>query len=230
MTFRNTVLAGCLLGLAPLVAGCTNDAPGAAAQQDVVDRSTLALQEILNDTQSRDVVDTLRSARAVMICPQVFKAGFILGGSGGDCVLMARAAEGSWSDPAFYTIGSGSFGAQAGIQDAEVMIMIMNDRALRAVMQNHFKIGGDASLAFATVGAGVGGATTTALQADIVTFSRARGLFAGVSIEGSALSPDTDADVAYYGQPYNAPQIVVQMMANNPGANPLRATLSRYGG
>jgi lipid-binding SYLF domain-containing protein len=230
MTFKNTVLAACLVSLAPLASGCTMGGPGSGAQQDIVDRSTLALQEILNSTQSKDVVDTLRRSRAVMICPQVFKAGFVIGGSGGNCVLMARAAGGSWSDPAFYSIGSGSFGAQAGIQDAEVMIMIMNDRALDAVMQNHFKIGGDASLAFATVGAGVGGATTTAFRADIVTFSRTRGLYAGVSIEGSVLSPNTDSDVAYYGQPYNGPQIVVQMMANNPGANPLRATLSQYGG
>jgi lipid-binding SYLF domain-containing protein len=230
MTFKNTALAACLVSLAPLVGGCTVVGSAAGAQQDIVDRSTLALQEILNSTQSTDVVDSLRSARAVIICPQVFKAGFVIGGSGGNCVLMARAAAGSWSDPAFYSIGSGSFGAQVGIQDAEVMIMIMNDRALNAVMQNRFKIGGDASLAFATVGAGVGGATTTAMRADIVTFSRTRGLYAGVSIEGSVLSPDTDSDVAYYGQPYNAPQIVVQMMANNPGANPLRATLSRYGG
>jgi lipid-binding SYLF domain-containing protein len=220
MTFKNTVLAACLVSLAPLASGCTMGGPGSGAQQDIVDRSTLALQEILNSTQSKDVVDTLRRSRAVMICPQVFKAGFVIGGSGGNCVLMARAAGGSWSDPAFYSIGSGSFGAQAGIQDAEVMIMIMNDRALDAVMQNHFKIGGD----------GVGGATTTAFRADIVTFSRTRGLYAGVSIEGSVLSPNTDSDVAYYGQPYNGPQIVVQMMANNPGANPLRATLSRYGG
>ena len=230
MTFKNTVLAASLVALAPIASGCTMGGPGSGAQQDVVDRSTLALQEILNSTQSRDVVDSLRSARAVMICPQVFKAGFVIGGSGGNCVLMARAAAGSWSDPAFYTIGSGSFGAQAGIQDAEVMIMIMTDRALDAVMQNHFKIGGDASLAFATVGAGVGGATTTAFRADIVTFSRTRGLYAGVSIEGSVLSPDTDSNVAYYGQPFNAPQIVVRMMANNAGANPLRATLSQYGG
>jgi lipid-binding SYLF domain-containing protein len=230
MTFRNTVLAAGMMGFATVIGGCTTYGQTSGAQQDVVDRSTLALQEILNSTQSTDVVDTLRSARAVIICPQVFKAAVILGGSGGDCVLLARAAAGSWSDPAFYTIGSGSLGAQLGIQDAEVMIMVMNDRALGAVMSNHFKIGGDASLAFATVGAGVGGATTTALRADIVTFSRTRGLFAGVSIEGSVLSPDTDSDVAYYGQPFNAPQIVVQMMANNPGANPLRATLSQYGG
>ena len=230
MKLRNTAFAACLMALSPLVSGCAISGQGPAAQQDVVDRSTLALQEILNSTQSRTTVDTLRSARAVLICPQMFKAGFFFGGSGGNCVLMARAAGGSWSDPAFYTIGSGSFGAQIGIQDAEVMIMIMNDRALGAVMRNRFKIGGDASLAFATVGAGVGGGTTTHMRADIVTFARTRGLFAGVSIEGSVLSPDTASDKAYYGQPYSAPQIVVQMMANNPGANPLRATLSQYGG
>ncbi len=97
-------------------------------------------------------------------------------------------------------------------------------------MRNRFKLGGDASLAFATVGAGVGGATTTHMRADIVTFARTRGLFAGVSIEGSVLSPDAPSNQAYYGQPYSAPQVVVQMMANNPGANPLRATLSQYGG
>lgn len=229
MRFRNTAIGACMLALAPLVSACATGT-GPQAQQDIVDRSTLALQEILNSTQSSSAVDTLRSARAVILCPQVFKAGFIFGGSGGSCVLIARAAGGSWSDPAFYSIGSGSFGAQIGIQDAEVMIMIMNDHALGAVMRNHFKLGGDASLAFATVGAGVGGATTTAMRADIVSFARTRGLFAGVSIEGSVLSPDTASNQAYYGQPYNTPQIVVQMYANNPGADPLRATLSRYGG
>ncbi|HEX3984711.1 MAG TPA: lipid-binding SYLF domain-containing protein, partial [Acidisoma sp.] len=182
MKLRNTAIAGCLMALAPLVSGCATNGNSPAAQQDIVDRSTLALQEILNSTQSSSIVDTLRSSRAVIICPQVFKAGFVFGGSGGNCVLLARAAGGSWSDPAFYTIGSGSFGAQIGIQDAEVMIMVMNDRALGAVMRNRFKIGGDASLAFATVGAGVGGATTTHLRADIVTFARTRGLYAGVSI------------------------------------------------
>ncbi|MCB8874385.1 lipid-binding SYLF domain-containing protein [Acidisoma silvae] len=230
MKLRTTAFAACLMASMPFLSGCAISGQGPAAQQDVVDRSTLALQEILNSTQSASTVDTLRSARAVMICPQTFKAGFIFGGSGGNCVLMARAAGGSWSDPAFYTIGSGSFGAQIGIQDAEVLIMIMNDRALGAVMRNRFKMGGDASLAFATVGAGVGGGTTTHLRADIVTFARTRGLFAGVSIEGSILSPDTSSNQAYYGQPYAPPQIVVQMMANNPGANPLRATLSQYGG
>jgi SH3 domain-containing YSC84-like protein 1 len=225
--FGSALFAACMIGLS--VTGCATDAQ-VGQQQDLVDRSTLAVQEMMRGTQSKDLVSSLRASRAVIICPQVFKAGFVIGGSGGACVLMARAAGGSWSAPAFFTIGSGSFGAQVGVQDAEIMLMIMNDRALTAVMQNHFKLGGDASLAFATVGAGVGGATTTAMRADIVTFARTRGLYAGVSIEGSVLNPDSDADRAYYGQPYSAPQIVVTMMANNVGANPLRQALSQYGG
>jgi lipid-binding SYLF domain-containing protein len=229
MRVKDWAFGACLLALTPVVSACATDT-GPLAQQDIVDRSTLALQEILNSTQSSSVIDTLRSARAVIICPQVFKAGFFFGGSGGSCVLVARAAGGSWSDPAFYSIGTGSFGAQIGIQDAEVLIMIMNNHALDAVMRNRFKIGGDASLAFATVGAGIGGGTTSALRADIVTFARTRGLFAGVSIEGSVLSPNTTSNRAYYGQPYSTPQIAVQMLANNPAADPLRATLSRYGG
>jgi lipid-binding SYLF domain-containing protein len=145
-------------------------------------------------------------------------------------VLMGRAAAGSWSDPAFYSLGSGSFGAQIGVQDAELMIMIMNDRALKAVMDNRFKLGGDASFSAATIGAGVGGATTTAMRADIVTFAKTRGLYAGASIEGSVLSTDAKGNAAYYGKPYTAAEVAVQMLANNPGANPLRKVLSTYGG
>lgn len=229
MRFRKTVIGACLLALAPLMSACATGT-GPQAQQEIVDRSTLALQDVLNSTQSSSVIDTLRSARAVILCPQMFKAGFVFGGSGGNCVLLARAAGGSWSDPAFYSMGSGSFGAQIGVQSAEVLVMIMNDRALGAVLRNHFKIGGDASIAVATVGAGVGGATTTHMRADIVTFSRTSGLYAGASLEGSVLSPDTASNQAYYGQPFNAQQITVQMLANNPGADPLRSSLSRYGG
>ncbi|GAB0119641.1 lipid-binding SYLF domain-containing protein [Acidisoma sp. 7E03] len=229
MRLRNMLIGAALLAVAPLMSGCATGS-GPQAQQEIVDRSTLALQDVLNSTQSSSVIDTLRSARAVILCPQMFKAGFLIGGSGGNCVLIARAAGGSWSDPAFYSMGSGSFGAQIGVQSAELVVMIMNDRALGAVLRNHFKFGGDASLAVATVGAGIGGGTTTHLRADFVTFARTSGLFAGVSLEGSVLSPDTSSNQAYYGQPFNAQQITVQMLANNPGADPLRATLSRYGG
>jgi SH3 domain-containing YSC84-like protein 1 len=212
----------------PLVA-CAGPTQESAAQR-LVDRSTLTVEDIMSSPNSADVGQTLHHARAVMICPEVFKAGFIVGGSGGGCVLVGRAAQGSWSDPAFYTIGSGSLGLQAGIQDASVLMMIMNDKALNAVINSQFKIGADASIAIATIGAGIGGSTTAAMRADIVTFAQERGLFAGVSLDGALLSSDYTADQAYYGTNGDARQIVIGMQANNPGANPLRSVLARYGG
>ena len=200
--------------------------PGSPARrarpQTLVDRATLAVQEMMTQTVSQDPRNTLQRARAVMICPRVFKAGFIIGGSGGDCVLLARAGNGTWSYPAFYGLGSGSVGFQIGIQDSAIVMMIMTGRGLNAVMDSQFKLGGDVSVAVATVGGGVGGATTAAVGADIVVFAESRGLFGGVSVEGSIMTLRSDWDTAYYGQPYSARQIVEQMMAANRGADPLR--------
>ena len=201
----------------------------AQGQQELVDRATLAAQEVLESPDDNGARNLLAKARAVMICPRVFRASFLFGGEGGGCVLLARGGEGSWSAPAFYSMGGGSFGFQAGIQDAEVVMLILTDNGLRAVMDNQFRLGGTASVALVTVGAGVEGATTTALNADIVAFARTRGLFAGVSLQGSVMSTDSEGDQVYYGQPVGAVDIVRAMRVNNPGADPLRAILMRYG-
>jgi lipid-binding SYLF domain-containing protein len=165
-----------------------------------------------------------------MICPQVLRAGFLLGGQGGSCVLVARDGAGSWSSPAFYGMGGGSIGFQAGVQDAQVMLFIMNERGLRAVMDSQFKLGADASATFVDLGGGVEGATTAAMRADIVGFTRARGLFAGIALGGSLLSNKSDWDQAYYNRPVGPAQIVIAMEVSNPAADPLRAVLSRFGG
>ena len=198
-------------------------------QQALVDRATLAAQEMLNNRDGTDAQGVLRRARAVMICPQVFRAGFLLGGQGGSCVLVARGGQGSWSSPAFYGMGGGSIGFQAGIQDAQVMLFIMNERGLLAVMDSQFKLGADASATFVDLGGGIEGATTAALRADIVGFTRARGLFAGISLGGSLMSSKSDWNAAYYGRPVAAQQIVLQMEASNPAADPLREILMRFG-
>jgi lipid-binding SYLF domain-containing protein len=164
-----------------------------------------------------------------MICPSIFRMSFLFGGSGGGCVLMSRDANGSWSAPAFYSMGSGSFGLQAGIQDAEIMLFIMTRKGLTAIMDSQFKIGADASIAFATLGAGMEGSTTAALRADIVAVEKAKGLFAGISLQGSMMSSDSVGDRAYYGQPVGPEDIIVAMRVNNPGADPLRAALMRFG-
>ena len=211
------------LALFPLAAHAQSE------QQQLVDRATLAAQQMLNDRDGRDAQYVLKRARATMICPQIFKAGFLLGGQGGSCVLVARDGAGSWSSPAFYGMGGGSIGFQAGVQDTEVMLMIMSDRGLNAVMDSQFKLGADASATFVDLGGGVEGATTAALRADIVGFTRARGLFAGISISGSLMSAKSDWNQAYYGRPVAAQQIVLGMEAVNPAADPLREVLIRYG-
>ena len=198
-------------------------------QQQVVDRATLAAQEMLNNRDGTDAQSVLKRARAAMICPQIFRAGFLLGGQGGSCVLVARDGAGSWSSPAFYGMGGGSIGFQAGIQDAQVMLFIMNERGLQAVMDSQFKLGADASATFIDLGGGIEGATTAALRADIVGFTRARGLFAGIALGGSLMSTKSDWNQAYYGKPLAAQQIVIQMQASNPAADPLREILMRYG-
>ena len=223
LTHRLRLAALATLTLAPGLAWAQ------AEQQQVVDRSTLAAQEMLNDHDGTDAQGVLRRARAAMICPQIFRAGFLLGGQGGTCVLVARDGAGSWSSPAFYGLGGGSIGFQAGVQDAEVMFLIMSDRGLTAVLDSQFKIGADASATFVDLGGGIEGATTAALRADIVGFTRARGLFAGISLGGSVMSAKSDWNQAYYGRPVGVQQIVITMEASNPAADSLRAVLVRFG-
>ena len=216
-----------LAGTAALVA-LPVAARAAAEQQALVDRATLTVQEFMRDQHAADIRSLLRRARAVMVFPRVFRGGFIIGGEGGSGVLVARDGAGNWSSPAFYGLASGSIGLQIGVSDSQIMVFIMNDRALQAVLQSQFKFGGDASLAIATIGAGIEGGTTAAMRADIVAISRSRGLYAGISIEGSLVSRRNDDNAAYFGRPVSPEEIVLRMEAHNPGADNLRAALAAF--
>lgn len=209
-----------------LLAGACTRSPG--DEQALVDRATLTVQEMMT-SMGQAPRDMMRKAKAVMICPRVFKAGFLAAGEGGSCVLLSRSGNGTWSYPAFYGLGSGSFGLQIGIQDAQLVLMILTDKGLSAVVDHQFKFGANASITVATIGAEVEGATTTAVGADIVAYAISRGLFGGVALEGSVMSTRTSWNQAYYGQPFAARQIVIQMQGVNPGADPLRQVLTRYG-
>jgi lipid-binding SYLF domain-containing protein len=212
-----------------VLAGCSNT-PTTGEEQALVDRSTLTVQELLGGGNDRiDAQRLLRRSRAVVICPRIFRAGFFFGGSGGMCVMAARDAAGSWSSPAFYAIHGGSFGFQAGIEDAQVMMIIMNDKALNAMLDSQFKFGADASVAVATLGGSVEGATTAAVGADIVSVAQSRGLFAGVTLGGALMSARSEWNRGYYGRDIGPRQIVVGMEAHNPGSDPLRAVLMRFG-
>lgn len=217
------LLAALFLLLLPVVAHAQTE------QQTLVDRATLSVQELLGDPGAKDARSMFKKAKGALVCPRIFKAGFILGGQGGNCVMLGRTANG-WTNPAFYGMGSGSIGFQIGVQDAEIIFVVLTEKGLQALLDNQFKIGADISVAVATFGAGLQGSTTAALDADIVAFAQTRGLFAGISLDGSLISAKSEWNQLYYGQPIAAQQIIMSHEGNNPGADPLRNTLERFSG
>jgi lipid-binding SYLF domain-containing protein len=219
-----------LLAAIMLAAGFAPAAAWADSPQHLVDSSTLALESMMDTPQGPQAAQLLHHAKAVVICPNIFRAGFFVGGEGGGCVMVARAANGSWSDPAFYTVGSGSFGLQIGVQNAQVLMLIMTNGGLNALLSSQIKLGADAGLTVATLGAGANASMSTAYNADILTMSVSQGLYGGVSVSGSVFGQDSGAEASYYGSDLDSRQIVVDMQGHNPGANPLRQELIRFGG
>jgi len=207
-------------------------APGASAasdQQALIDKATLTAEHMLNDPERPALRKYMARAKGVLVVPSLIKGGFIFGIEGGSGVLLSRGEKG-WSPPSFFTIGAGSFGLQAGIQDSQAMLVIMTDKGLRAVIKRQFKLGVDASAAIGPgdgvgAGAGVGGATTAGLGADIYSYSDTRGLFAGASFQGAAIIKREAWNRAYYGQDATTKEIVLQGKWVNRGADRLRRAL-----
>jgi SH3 domain-containing YSC84-like protein 1 len=211
---------------AALLFGATLAPPLAFAgdNQTVVDHSVGTLQDLRHDKEFGNARELLHRARAVLIAPRLFKAGFFVGGEGGSAVLLVRG-PGGWSSPAFYTIASASFGLQIGAQTSELVLFVMSDRALQALMQDKFKIGANAGIAVATLGSDVEGATTAHAGADIVAWASSSGAYAGISLNGSVVEPSRDDDAAYYGRPLTSSDIVLRRAVRSRGAGPLVRTL-----
>ena len=159
-----------------------------------------------------------RRARAVVVAPQIAKAGFILGGSGGRAVVVARDAKsGKWVGPAFYTLATASIGFQAGISVSEVVTLVMTDKGLNTLLADSVKLGGDAAVAAGPVGAGA----QSNLTADYVSFSRAKGIYGGLNLDGTVISTSDTWNRAYYGQAVHAPDILVRTSVRNKQASEL---------
>jgi lipid-binding SYLF domain-containing protein len=193
-------------------------------QQATIDHALGTLQDLRHDQEFGNARQLLHQARAVLIAPRIFKAGFFFGGEGGSAVLLVRGENG-WSDPAFYTVASASFGLQFGAQESEMVMFIMSDRALQALMQDRFKIGANAGLAIATLGSTVEGATTANAGADIVVWASSSGAYAGISLDGTLVVPQSDANADYYGRPVTSSDIVLRHDVRNGDAGPLVRTL-----
>lgn len=158
------------------------------------------LNEIMAAPDNGIPVEILNSAKCVAVVPNLVKGGFVLGGSHGRGMATCKLSNGSWTSPAPITMTGGSLGFQIGLQGVDLIMMIMNDRGLQALLTNKFKIGADASAAAGPVGRHVEGSTDWKLKAEVLTYSRARGLFAGVTINGSTISEDEDATRELYGR------------------------------
>ena len=202
-------------------------ADDAQEAQQLVEKSQLTIESFQKDSNMGAVRDLLRTAKGVFIAPQVLKGAFILGASGGSGVFLARQEKtNKWSQPAFYTIGGVSFGLQAGGEASEVVLLMMSERGVAAMLGNNVKLGADASIAVGPVGAGAGGATA-ALSADIISFSRAQGLYGGISVDGSVIAVRDGWNSAYYGKSVTPTDILVQGTVSNPHAAPLIAAVTK---
>jgi lipid-binding SYLF domain-containing protein len=211
-----TSLALLLLSAGPALAG--------PDQQEVVDRAKATVEGLTSDRSFGNAPQLLRRAKAVMIVPQLVKGGFFLGGEGGTGVLLAKTAAG-WSDPAFYNVGAASFGLQIGIELAEVVFLVMSDRALEAWMKHEVKLGAKAGLTVLIVGSNAEAAATTNVNVDVIAWARSRGAYGGITFEGSLIVPRDSYNEAYYGRPI-APAEIVKGAASNPGAELLRRSLA----
>jgi lipid-binding SYLF domain-containing protein len=225
---RTTRMTAALIVLAMSASGAAQEAQGTDEGKRVAD-ATLVFREIMDAGDSAIPASILEKAEGVAVFPSTIKAGLIVGGQRGRGILSVRGASGTWSAPAFLTLTGGSVGLQIGGQATDLILVIMNRRGLENLVRNQFKVGADASVAAGPVGRDAQAATDIQMRAQILSYSRARGVFAGVSLNGSTIRQDKDANGRFYGKPYETRQIVFERLGGAP--EPVAAwrdTLSRY--
>jgi lipid-binding SYLF domain-containing protein len=210
-----------------LLAAVIGLAAPARADYAVIEDARATLWDMLSDPDFENLHGLLARARGVVIVPQLYKAGFIIGGEAGQGVLMAHdLSAGTWSYPAFLDFGSASVGLQVGTSQTELVLVVMTDAGLEALLSDKINVGADASIAAGPVGAAARAATTsTDFDADIYAYGTSEGLFAGVSLQGGLIVPDEDANMAFYGQAATTREIVQAGLVANPDADPLRDML-----
>jgi lipid-binding SYLF domain-containing protein len=184
------------------------------------------LDEIMATPDRGIPVEILDSAKCIAIVPSLLKGGFIVGGAHGRGLATCRIANG-WSAPAPFTVTGGSFGLQIGGQAVDLVMMIMNDRGMQALLSSQFKIGVDASAAAGPVGRHVEGSTDWKLRAEVLTYSRARGLFAGITLNGNAIRQDNDSTGELYGRFVPFKTILTGAVPTPSGGEPFVAAVRK---
>src|SRR5947207_9742246 len=221
------IVAG-LLALGPF--SSAKNPSEAKAEQNRLQNAGKVMQEIL---QVPDDIpqDLINKARCVVVMPSVLKAAFVVGGSYGRGTMVCRTRKdfsGPWGAPAMYALEGGSVGLQIGGEATDFVFLVMNDRGAESLLHSKVKLGADASVAAGPVGRTAAADTDAYMRSEILSYSRARGVFAGISLEGSTLRPDNDANRNLYGRSVTASQIIKESEVRAPAvANDLIAQLQK---
>lgn len=215
-----SLLVMALLGLPALFTACSARADDKAKVESRLDNSGMVMKEILDipDDIPQSLLD---KAECVIVMPSVLKAAFIVGGSYGKGAMTCRSGDnfnGPWGAPTMMRLEGGSFGFQLGGQATDFVLLVMNARGASAILSSKVKLGADASAAAGPKGREAEADTDVTMRAEVLTYSRSRGLFAGVSLEGSTLRPDNDDNEMLYGKKIQAKEIVLH------GAEPVPAS------
>lgn len=202
-------------------------ADDALEAKQLVEKAKLTFDTFVADPQMQPLRDLLKRAKGVFVAPQVIRGAFVVGASGGSGVFVAKdVASGKWSSPAFYTVGDVSFGLQAGGDASEVVLLAMSDRGVSAMLSDTLKLGADVGMAIGPVGAGAE-ASTAGLSADIVSYSRSKGAYAGMSLEGSIVKTRPGWNKAFYGVEATPTDILLKGTVTSPVAQDLVAEIAK---
>jgi len=225
--FTRTLLAAVLTGTVAVAGVVPALAEGSVEQQQLVDKAKMTLEGLLADPSTGPALRDLRQeTKAIYIVPQFVRGAFVFGGAGGSGVLLVRdEATKKWSEPAFYNIGSASFGLQAGGDVSEMIIVVVTQRGLEQFYRNEFKLGLDAGMALGPVGEGGG---VKGITADLVGYAKKKGAFVGMSVDGSIIAVSDDSNAAYYGKPVRPTDIVVKHAVSNPKSADLRNAAAKF--
>ena len=216
-------LIACLLGITLILLPTVSSVARAANKDKDEDRLKdcgTVLKEIL-DIPDNIPQNLLDKADCVVVYPSVLKAAFVVGGSYGRGAMTCRKGEnftGAWSAPTMMALEGGSFGFQIGGQATDFVLLVMNESGARGILAGKVKLGGDASVAAGPVGRDASAETDVTLRSEILSYSRSRGLFAGISLEGSTIRPDNKANEQIYGKKLEAKQIVLSDQVRVPAA------------
>lgn len=222
-----TALVFLMCGVVHCLMPATATGDDTLQSRQLVERARMTIESFMQAPETVGFRRLVANARGVFVAPQVLRGAFVIGGSGGSGVFLVWDAKtNSWTGPAFYTLGGISFGFQIGGDASEVVFLAMTERGVNALLSSGVKLGADVSVAVGPVGAGVD-ASTANVSADILTFTRSKGLYGGISLAGAVVYVRDDWNTAYYGRRVSPTDILILKTVTNPHAVPLIAAVSR---